>query len=160
MYVFLIVIAEIDEKGYSTLGTSRCILHSTHLLFRLDNWFFNASKSPHLTKLTKKPTFNPDLAHSPFHHDVVLLQRWSISLHQFKRGDVVTLYSPQNPDLLTTKRIIALEGDLVTPLPPSGPTPVRIPAGHCWVEGDSRFNTKDSNTYGPVCSLCTKNGLD
>lgn len=63
----------------------------------------------------------------------------------------MTLYSPQNPDLLTTKRIIALEGDLVTPLPPSGPTPVRIPPGHCWVEGDSRFNTRDSNTYGPVC---------
>lgn len=106
--------------------------------------------TPILHKADKQPTFNPDLAASPLHHDVVLLQRWSISLHQYKRGDVVTLYSPQNPDLLTTKRIVALEGDLVTPLPPSGPTPVRIPPGHCWVEGDSRFNTKDSNTYGPV----------
>lgn len=55
--------------------------------------------------------------------------------------------------MLTTKRIVALEGDLVTPLPPSGPTPVRIPPGHCWVEGDSRFNTRDSNTYGPVCPI-------
>lgn len=47
----------------------------------------------------------------------------------------------------------------MTPLPPSGPTPVRIPAGHCWVEGDSRFNTKDSNTYGPVC-FSLKDDLD
>lgn len=106
-----------------------------------------------ISRLKNQPTFNPDLVAAPLHHDVVLLQRWSVSLHNFKRGDVVTLYSPQNPDLLTTKRIIALEGDLVTPLPPSGPTPVRIPAGHCWVEGDSRFNTRDSNTYGPVCDL-------
>ena len=154
----MIITSDADEKGYPTLGTSRRFLYSTRLLFRLDNRFFDASESPYTREANQKPTFNPDLAASPFHHDVVLLQRWSISLHQFKRGDVVTLYSPQNPDLLTTKRIIALEGDLVTPLPPSGPTPVRIPAGHCWVEGDSRFNTKDSNTYGPVRSLRIRYG--
>ncbi|RSH93968.1 hypothetical protein EHS25_006621 [Saitozyma podzolica] len=57
---------------------------------------------------------------------------------------------PQNPDLLTTKRIVALEGDLVHPLPPYPPTPVRIPPGHCWVEGDSRYHSRDSNTYGPI----------
>jgi len=40
-----------DEKGYPTLGTSRCILYSTHLLFRLDNRFLNASRSPYLCEL-------------------------------------------------------------------------------------------------------------
>ncbi|KAK4686671.1 hypothetical protein P7C73_g3448, partial [Tremellales sp. Uapishka_1] len=103
-----------------------------------------------VTGASMQPTFNPDLAASPLHHDVVLLERWSVALNKYKRGDVVTLWSPQNPELLTTKRIVALEGDLVHPLPPSAPTPVRIPPGQCWVEGDSHFQTKDSNTYGPV----------
>ena len=35
-------------------------------------------------------------------------------MNLFKRGDVVTLWSPQNKGLLTTKRIVALEGDLVS----------------------------------------------
>jgi hypothetical protein len=52
MCVFLIVIAGTDEKGHSTLGPSWCILHSTHLLFRLDNRFFNASKSIAMHELT------------------------------------------------------------------------------------------------------------
>lgn len=63
---------------------------------------------------------------------------------------MVTLWSPQNPELLTTKRIVALEGDMVVPLPPSPPTLIRIPKGHCWVEGDSPAQSRDSNTYGPV----------
>lgn len=61
--------------------------------------------------------------------------------------------SPQDPNLLTTKRIIALEGDIVHPLAPHSPQAVRIPAGHCWVEGDSRHHSRDSNTYGPVSFL-------
>lgn len=134
-----------------------------------------------------QPTFNPAFASSPLHHDVVLLDRWTVGLNIFRRGDVVTLWSvewsgscyvtadernpsvyrsPQNPKLLTTKRIIALEGDLasllpfppqlsnsyfpsfqVHPLPPSPPTPIRIPPGHCWVEGDSHYHSRDSNTF-------------
>lgn len=27
---------------------------------------------------------------------------------------------------------------------------VPIPAGHCWVEGDEAFHSKDSNSFGPV----------
>lgn len=61
-----------------------------------------------------QPTFNPDLYKHPLHHDVVLLDKWSIALGRYRRGDVVTLWSPQNPDLLTTKRIVALEGDMAS----------------------------------------------
>lgn len=103
-----------------------------------------------VTGASMQPTFNPNHTTAPLHHDVVLLDRWSIALNIYERGEVVTLWSPQNPKLLTTKRIVALEGDLVHPLPPSSPSPVRIPPGHCWVEGDSHFHSKDSNTYGPV----------
>jgi inner membrane protease subunit 2 len=65
-------------------------------------------------------------------------------------GSLLTHRSSTNPDLLTAKRIVALEGDIVTPLPPMPPKPLRIPPGHCWVEGDSLYRTRDSNTYGPV----------
>lgn len=61
-----------------------------------------------------------------------------------------TTRSPVNPETLVTKRIIALEGDVVTPLPPSAPAPFKIPPGHAWIEGDSFHKTLDSNTYGPV----------
>ena len=43
------------------------------------------------------------------------------------------------------------------PLPPSTSPhaavldkAIRIPPGHCWVEGDEHFHSRDSNTFGPV----------
>ena len=27
---------------------------------------------------------------------------------------------------------------------------VRVPQGHCWIEGDHRANSLDSNVFGPV----------
>jgi inner membrane protease subunit 2 len=45
----------------------------------------------------------------------------------------------------------------VRPLPPSTSPhaevldkAVRIPPGHCWVEGDEHFHSRDSNTFGAV----------
>lgn len=67
--------------------------------------------------------------------------------------------SPNNPKMTLAKRIIAVEGDLVYPLPFSPYAKeqglrqghaVRVPAGACWVEGDERFHSKDSNEFGPV----------
>ncbi|CAK9785623.1 putative peptidase [Cutaneotrichosporon oleaginosum] len=106
-----------------------------------------------LTKVTgasMQPVFNPNLHKNPLQKDVLLLDRLSIRMGQLKRGDIVTLWSPQQPEKLMVKRVIALEGDTVYPLPPAPPRPVQVPAGHCWVEGDSTFRTIDSNTYGPV----------
>jgi inner membrane protease subunit 2 len=39
-----------------------------------------------------QPTFNPAFASSPLHQDVVLLDRWTVGLNIFRRGDVVTLW--------------------------------------------------------------------
>jgi hypothetical protein len=47
---------------------------------------------PVLRDTDMQPTFNPDIAGSPLHHDVVLLERWSIALNKYTRGDVVTLW--------------------------------------------------------------------
>ena len=33
-----------------------------------------------------------------------------------------------------------------------GPSLVRVPLGHCWVEGDEPFHSEDSNRFGPVSS--------
>lgn len=38
-----------------------------------------------------QPTFNPQHHFNPLHHDVVLLDRWSVALNIYRRGDVVTL---------------------------------------------------------------------
>ncbi|RUP43064.1 hypothetical protein BC936DRAFT_137674 [Jimgerdemannia flammicorona] len=58
--------------------------------------------------------------------------------------------SPRNPDLIITKRIIALEGDTVKTLKPYPEKLVRIPKGHAWVEGDESFHSRDSNTFGAI----------
>ncbi|CAG8538017.1 13495_t:CDS:2 [Acaulospora colombiana] len=98
--------------------------------------------------ISKIPTFNPDS--NKLSKDLVLLNRAAAITHKHKRGDVVTLYSPDNPDKIVTKRIIALEGDTVFTLPPYPEKFLRIPRGYCWIEGDDTFHSKDSNTFGPV----------
>ena len=47
------------------------------------------------------------------------------------------------------KRLIGLPGDVVESLHYKTPF-VRIPAGHCWVEGDNHKRSIDSNEFGPV----------
>jgi len=85
----------------------------------------------------------------------VLLQQWrSISFFRnhesifCRRGDVVVLWSPYSHQKLI-KRIVAREGDIVQPRDLSREM-VKIPLGHCWVEGDNSENSVDSNEYGPV----------
>ncbi|CAH0713510.1 unnamed protein product, partial [Brenthis ino] len=43
----------------------------------------------------------------------------------------------------------ALEGDVVSTLGYKNQY-VKVPEGHCWVEGDHTGHTLDSNTFGPV----------
>ncbi|KAG0295412.1 hypothetical protein BGZ96_011785 [Linnemannia gamsii] len=57
---------------------------------------------------------------------------------------------PDQPKKVVIKRIVALEGDVVQTRSPYPETHVRVPRGHCWVEGDELFHSKDSNHYGPV----------
>ncbi|KAI3617767.1 hypothetical protein CBS9595_003676 [Malassezia furfur] len=52
--------------------------------------------------------------------DIVLLNRLASAMHSFKKGDIVTLYSPNDPNLLITKRILALGGDTVRLWVPRG----------------------------------------
>ena len=86
-----------------------------------------------------KPTFNPDA--SALRRDVVLLDRWSVATASpYNLGDIVTLWSPSSPNTLSSKRIIALEGDIVTTLSPYPEKKVLVfvPASLLFTSSDKR----------------------
>ncbi|KAL1124609.1 hypothetical protein AAG570_001233 [Ranatra chinensis] len=91
------------------------------------------------------PALNPDGKSS----DYVFLNRLSVRLHDVSRGDVVSLFSPKDPHQKLIKRVIGLEGDIINTLSHRNPV-VKVPKGHCWVEGDNSDNSMDSNSFGPV----------
>ncbi|KAF1327147.1 Casp-like protein, partial [Globisporangium splendens] len=95
-----------------------------------------------------QPTLNGGMRENAV-RDRVLLDKFSVQMrHQFTRGDVVVLASPSVPGELLIKRLVALEGDLITDR--SGRR-VLIPAGKCWIEGDNPACSDDSNdAFGPV----------
>ncbi|KAI9248653.1 LexA/Signal peptidase [Sporodiniella umbellata] len=99
-----------------------------------------------VTGRSMQPTFNPDS--NQLRKDIVLLDRFSVHSHEYRRGQVVMLTSPLDPNRLITKRIIGLPGDMVQPLRKK--EKVAIPQGHCWIEGDETFHSRDSNLFGPV----------
>lgn len=66
--------------------------------------------------------------------------------------DCSTVYifcsSPSNHKEKCVKRITALPGDWVSS--PYTYDAVKIPDGHCWVEGDNSVSSLDSKSIGPV----------
>ena len=138
----LSLISPRGSQSHPRLDSCRHRFHPSHLLCRFRDrcqhaGMFPPPPNPQRLHAAVQPTFNPDLTLNPLHHDVVLLERWSIELSRFQRGDVVTLWlvnldrtkrqliemeirSPQDPELLTTKRLVALEGDLVRVFTPRG----------------------------------------
>ncbi|KNE56465.1 hypothetical protein AMAG_02269 [Allomyces macrogynus ATCC 38327] len=104
-----------------------------------------------------QPTLNPD--ESRLQRDLLLLDKYSATKRKWRRGDVVTLRTPLDANHVAAKRIIALEDDWVVPDPRSkfvqrnglrSGQSLRIPKGHCWVEGDAGLHSRDSQEYGPV----------
>ncbi|KAJ1665322.1 hypothetical protein EV178_003253 [Coemansia sp. RSA 1646] len=103
-----------------------------------------------ITGRSMQPALNPDS--NRLWRDVVLMDRvvqGESSTWRLARGDVVAFVSPFNPDRMVIKRIIGLPHDCVVPRTNSNAF-VRIPKGHCWVEGDESFHSNDSNTFGPL----------
>lgn len=91
------------------------------------------------------PTFNP--ANSTF-SDYCLVEKFCLRKYNFSRGDIIVFSSPSNHKEKHVKRIIAMPGDWLS-LSDSLDT-VKIPPGHCWVEGDNPASSVDSRSYGPV----------
>jgi len=93
-----------------------------------------------------QPTFNTQGSGSC---DALFLNKLSASRRTYERGDVIVLCSPSDPAELLTKRVIAMEGDLVYRRDAAREI-VQVPRGHVWVEGDNKQNSNDSNAFGAV----------
>ncbi|KAK0643551.1 peptidase S24/S26A/S26B/S26C [Cercophora newfieldiana] len=126
----------------------------THHLIRYATWLpplilFNT----HVAQVTlingpsMYPYLNPQY-HESLRRDLCLVfklyAQWNL-----KRGMLVTFRNPNDPEKITVKRIIGLEGDVIHARPPYPHEYVHVPEGHIWVEGDGE-KSKDSNYYGPI----------
>uniref|UniRef100_D3TPQ8 Mitochondrial inner membrane protease subunit n=1 Tax=Glossina morsitans morsitans TaxID=37546 RepID=D3TPQ8_GLOMM len=94
--------------------------------------------------ISMQPALNPNSD-----TDYVFLSRWDVRSRNIKRGDIVSLISPKDPTQKIIKRVVGLQGDVVSTLGYKQDI-LRIPEGHCWVEGDHTGHSLDSNTFGPV----------
>jgi len=107
--------------------------------------FFDLVGSIHLVNgSSMQPVLNPNVE-----RDFVFVKRWNAKNFEFQRGEIVCLNSPRDPKQVLIKRIIALEGDIVRTINHKEAF-VRIPKGHCWIEGENHKVSLDSNHYGPV----------
>lgn len=61
---------------------------------------------------------------------------------------VIFCSSPIDHKEKHVKRITALPGDWISS--PYSYDAVRVPEGHCWVEGDNFASSLDSRSFGPV----------
>lgn len=137
-----------------------------------------------VTGPSMRPTINPSC---PSDHDLnydatwVLLQKWNLyqlqqlnsrmrfgknkgkSVQVIDRGDIVVYDTPHDPNKIAAKRVIAIAGDIVKPLPgytkaqkenetTQTAEEVVVPFNHFWVEGDigDKKKSVDSNYFGPI----------
>lgn len=104
----------------------------------------------HVRGFSMSPTFNPQKSTSLglFTDDHVLVEKRCLTDYKFSHGDVVVFCSPRNYKEKQIKRITGMPGDWISV--PFSYDAVKIPEGHCWVEGDNQTNSLDSRSFGPI----------
>ncbi|CAA7394681.1 unnamed protein product [Spirodela intermedia] len=80
--------------------------------------------------------------------DVLLVEKLCLDMYKFSNGDVIILKSPTDHKQMLVKRLIALPGDWIRD--PASRDIIKIPEGHCWVEGDNSAASFDSRAFGSV----------
>lgn len=95
--------------------------------------------------ISMQPALNPDKNQT----DYVFLNRWAVKSYEISRGDIVSLISPKDPSQKIIKRVVGVQGDIIVTLGYKKDV-VKIPPGHCWIEGDHTGHSMDSNNFGPV----------
>ncbi|XP_027909519.1 mitochondrial inner membrane protease subunit 1-like [Vigna unguiculata] len=113
------------------------------------------------------PSMVPTIDSTP---SVFLSEKISTRFGKVDRGDIVVLCDPQKPAHFLTKRVIGLEGDRITystnpetkdlvddnfthisyPENNDMPKTVVVPKGSVWVEGDNKYDSRDSRKFGPI----------
>jgi inner membrane protease subunit 1 len=110
----------------------------------------------------------PTLPHHYHGHPWILYS----SLHRRGRnvrvGDIITYQHPMFPKQSGCKRIIGMPGDFVSIVTPGREEDdvqtvdvegkfasvreevIRVPEGHCWVQGDNLEWSRDSRLFGPL----------
>lgn len=85
-----------------------------------------------------------------------------IPYSDIRRGDIVIVSSLKDPNVVICKRVLALEGDIITESRVKkkneggyrdnlkSRSNHHVPRGHVWLEGDNKSSSLDSRTYGPV----------
>ena len=78
--------------------------------------------------------------------DVLLVDRLTPYIRGYRKGDIVLIKSPVNPQTHLCKRVIVEAG---------GDAEVdgvhyQVPTGQIWVEGDNKDHSLDSRTFGPI----------
>ncbi|XP_028086655.1 mitochondrial inner membrane protease subunit 2 isoform X1 [Camellia sinensis] len=103
--------------------------------------------------VSMSPTFNPHGSTlTGLTDDYVLVEKFCLDKYKFSQGDVVVFCSPSNHKENHIKRITALPGDWISS--PYAHDALKVPEGHCWVEGDNFASSLDSRSFGP--KLLTK----
>ncbi|XP_076824460.1 mitochondrial inner membrane protease subunit 2-like isoform X2 [Clavelina lepadiformis] len=112
--------------------------------YYVDNKFLSVTA---VSGRSMQPTINPD--DLPQKDWVFLDRRPQWNHKSVQRGDIVTFKTTRDPNSIYVKRVVGLEGDIVTTLGYRKRS-VLVPAGHCWLEGDNHLASDDSNKFGPI----------
>lgn len=114
-----------------------------------------------LLHVTDNYIVSPTIVHGPsmlptlnMRGDVLLAERISHRFGRVSLGDIIFVRSPVNPNRILTKRVLGLEGDVVSFNDGSWHNSVTktsvVPKGHVWIQGDNVYASTDSRHYGPI----------